>query len=65
MLVEAGPRLASAMLMSGSADYLYAFVAPLSGDPGAPGWQDGVTIPAGLLKASLVGADALYQGHLG
>ena len=65
VLVEAGPRLASAMLMSGSADYLYAFVAPLSGDPGAPGWQDGVTIPAGLLKASLVGADALYQGHLG
>jgi diaminohydroxyphosphoribosylaminopyrimidine deaminase/5-amino-6-(5-phosphoribosylamino)uracil reductase len=65
VLVEAGPRLASAMLMAGSADYLYAFVAPLSGDPGAPGWQDGVTIPAGLLKASLVGSDALYQGHLG
>jgi diaminohydroxyphosphoribosylaminopyrimidine deaminase/5-amino-6-(5-phosphoribosylamino)uracil reductase len=65
VLVEAGPRLASAMLMTGSADYLYAFMAPLSGDPGAPGWQDGVTIPAGLLKASLVGADALYQGHLG
>ena len=65
VLVEAGPRLASAMLMTGSADYLYAFVAPLSGEPGAPGWQDGVTIPAGLLKASLVGSDALYQGHLG
>jgi diaminohydroxyphosphoribosylaminopyrimidine deaminase/5-amino-6-(5-phosphoribosylamino)uracil reductase len=65
VLVEAGPRLASAMLMAGCADYLYAFVAPLSGDPGAPGWQDGVTIPAGLLKASLVGSDALYQGHLG
>jgi diaminohydroxyphosphoribosylaminopyrimidine deaminase/5-amino-6-(5-phosphoribosylamino)uracil reductase len=65
VLVEAGPRLASAMLSSGSADYLYAFVAPRSGDPAAPGWQDGVTLPAGVLRTSLVGSDALYQGYLG
>ncbi|MGA0028840.1 MAG: hypothetical protein ACO3IG_02625, partial [Opitutales bacterium] len=65
VLVEAGPRLASAMLSSGSADYLYAFVAPCSGDPAAPGWQDGVTLPAGVLRTSLVGSDALYQGYLG
>jgi len=65
VLVEAGPRLASAMLSSRSADYLYAFVAPRSGDPAAAGWQDGVTIPAGALRTSLVGSDALYQGHLG
>ena len=64
VLVEAGPRLASSMLASGVADYLYAFVAPRSGDPEAPGWQDGVTIPEGALRASLVGSDALYQGHL-
>jgi diaminohydroxyphosphoribosylaminopyrimidine deaminase/5-amino-6-(5-phosphoribosylamino)uracil reductase len=65
VLVEAGPRLASAMLSAGSADYLYAFVAPRTGEPGAPGWQDGATIPEGALRASLMGSDALYQGHLG
>ena len=64
VLVEAGPRLAASLLATGAADYLYAFVAPRSGDPTAPGWQDGVTIPAGLLRASLVGSDALYQGRL-
>jgi diaminohydroxyphosphoribosylaminopyrimidine deaminase/5-amino-6-(5-phosphoribosylamino)uracil reductase len=64
VLVEAGPRLAASMLATGAADYLYAFVAPRSGDPEAPGWQDGVTLPAGLLWASLVGSDALYQGRL-
>jgi diaminohydroxyphosphoribosylaminopyrimidine deaminase/5-amino-6-(5-phosphoribosylamino)uracil reductase len=64
VLVEAGPRLAASLLATGAADYLYAFVAPRSGDPTAPGWQDGVTLPAGLLRASLVGSDALYQGRL-
>jgi diaminohydroxyphosphoribosylaminopyrimidine deaminase/5-amino-6-(5-phosphoribosylamino)uracil reductase len=64
VLVEAGPRLAASLLAPGAADYLYAFVAPRSGDPTAPGWQDGVTLPAGLLRASLVGSDALYQGRL-
>ncbi len=64
VLVEAGPRLAASMLAAGAADYLYAFVAPRSGDPTAPGWQDGVTLPTGLLRASLVGSDALYQGRL-
>ena len=65
VLVEAGPRLASAMLSAGSADYLYAFVAPRTGDPAARGWHDGVSIPAGALRTSLVGSDALYQGYLG
>ena len=64
VLVEAGPRLAASMLAAGAADYLYAFVAPRSGDSTAPGWQDGVTLPTGLLRASLVGSDALYQGRL-
>ncbi len=64
VLVEAGPRLAASMLATGAADYLYAFVAPRSGDPTANGWQDGVTLQAGLLRASLVGSDALYQGRL-
>jgi diaminohydroxyphosphoribosylaminopyrimidine deaminase/5-amino-6-(5-phosphoribosylamino)uracil reductase len=64
VLIEAGPRLAASLLATGAADYLYAFVAPRSGDPTAPGWQDGVTLPAGLLRASLVGSDALYQGRL-
>jgi diaminohydroxyphosphoribosylaminopyrimidine deaminase/5-amino-6-(5-phosphoribosylamino)uracil reductase len=65
ILTEAGPRLASALLAAGSADYLYAFVAPRTGDPEAPSWHEGVTLPAGSLRATLVGADALYQGHLG
>jgi diaminohydroxyphosphoribosylaminopyrimidine deaminase/5-amino-6-(5-phosphoribosylamino)uracil reductase len=65
VLVEAGPRLASAMLSAGSADYLYAFIAPRTGDPAARGWHDGVSIPAGALRTSLVGSDALYQGYLG
>jgi len=64
VLIEAGPRLAASLQATGAADYLYAFVAPRSGDPTAPGWQDGVTLPAGLLRASLVGSDALYQGRL-
>jgi hypothetical protein len=53
------------MLSAGSADYLYAFVAPRTGDPAARGWHDGVSIPAGALRTSLVGSDALYQGYLG
>ncbi len=64
VLVEAGPRLAASLLATGAAAYLYAFVAPRSGDPTASSWQDGVTFPAGLLRASLVGSDALYQGRL-
>ena len=65
VLIEAGPRLASSMLAAGSADYLYAFVAPRTGDPEAPSWHDGVSLPAMGLRTSLVGADALYQGFLG
>ena len=65
VLVEAGPRLASAMLAGGSADYLYAFVAPRTGEPDAPSWHEGVVLPSGGLRASLVGSDALYQGYLG
>ena len=65
VLVEAGPRLASSMLAAGAADYLYAFVAPRTGDPEAPSWHDGVSLPAGGLRASLVGSDALCQGYLG
>ncbi len=65
VLVEAGPRLASAMLAAGSADYLYAFVAPRTGDPEAPSWHEGVALPGGALRTSLVGSDALYQGYLG
>jgi diaminohydroxyphosphoribosylaminopyrimidine deaminase/5-amino-6-(5-phosphoribosylamino)uracil reductase len=65
VLVEAGPRLASAMLSVGSADYLYAFLAPLTGDPAAPCWHEGVSLPEGALRASLVGSDALFEGYLG
>ena len=65
VLIEAGPRLASAMLAAGSADYLYAFVAPRTGDPETPSWHDGVSLPVGGLQVSLVGSDALYQGSLG
>lgn len=65
VLIEAGPRLASAMLAEGSAHYLYAFVAPRTGAPEAPSWHGGMALPAGGLRTSLVGADALYQGYLG
>ena len=65
VLIEAGPRLASALLAAGSVDYLYAFVAPRTGDPEAPCWHDGVALPVGGLRTSLIGVDALYQGHLG
>ncbi len=65
VLVEAGPRLASAMLSAGFGNYLYAFVAPRTGDAEAPSWHDGVVLPVGGLRTSLVGSDALYQGHLG
>jgi len=64
VLVEAGPRLASSLLIGGAADYVYAFVAPRSGDREAPGWQEGMPIPPGRLRASQVGVDVLYQGHL-
>ena len=65
VLIEAGPRLASIMLSAGAADYLYAFVAPRTGAPEAPSWHDGMALPAGGLRTSLLGADALYQGYLG
>lgn len=65
VLVEAGPRLASALLAAGAADYLYAFVAPRTGDPEAPSWYEGASLPAGRLRTSPSGEDALYQGYLG
>ncbi len=65
VLIEGGPRIASAILTAGAADYLYAFVAPRTGDPEAPSWHEGVTLPTGGLRVSLVGSDALYQGSLG
>ena len=65
VLIEGGPRLASALLSTGAVDYLYAFVAPRTGDPEAPNWLEGVTLPAGALKSSLVGSDALLEGYLG
>jgi len=65
VLVEAGPRLAAALLSAGTADYLYAFVAPRTGDPSALSWHEGMTLPQGGLGTSLVGSDALYQGYLG
>ena len=65
VLVEAGPRLAAALLSAGTADYLYAFVAPRTGDPSAPSWHEGMTLPQGGLGTSLVGSEALYQGYLG
>lgn len=64
VLIEAGPRLASALLSAGAVDYLYAFVAPRTGDPEAPSWHEGAAFPAGGLRASQVGVDALYQGYL-
>ena len=65
VLVEAGPRLASALLAAGAADYLYAFVAPRTGDPESPSWYEGASLPAGRLRTSPSGEDALYQGYLG
>jgi diaminohydroxyphosphoribosylaminopyrimidine deaminase/5-amino-6-(5-phosphoribosylamino)uracil reductase len=65
VLIEGGPRLASSMLAAGAADYLYAFVAPRTGDPETPSWHDGLALPIGGLQVSLVGSDALYQGALG
>lgn len=64
VLIEAGPRLASAMLSARFADYLYAFVAPRTGEVGAPCWHEGMANPSTGLRASMVGSDALYQGHL-
>lgn len=64
VLIEAGPRLASALVATGLADYLYAFVAPRAGDSAAPAWYAGATLPGRGLRASLVGADALYEGPL-
>lgn len=65
VLIEAGPRLASAILASRAADYLYALVAPRTGEAAAPSWHEGAVLPLGGLRTSLVGVDALYQGYLG
>jgi diaminohydroxyphosphoribosylaminopyrimidine deaminase/5-amino-6-(5-phosphoribosylamino)uracil reductase len=65
VLIEGGPRLASALLAAGAVDYLYAFVAPRTGDPAAPSWHEGASLPAGRLRASLAGSDVLWQGFLG
>jgi len=66
VLIEAGPRFASALLQTGAADYLLAYVAPrLGGDPDSPPWFDGVEFPLRAGRTSLLGQDALFQGYLG
>ncbi|MEY3837370.1 MAG: Riboflavin biosynthesis protein RibD [Verrucomicrobiota bacterium] len=66
VLIEAGPRFASALLRAGAADYLFAYVAPrLGGDPESPTWFEGVDFPLMAGKTSLFGQDALFRGYLG
>ena len=66
VLIEAGPRFASALLREGAADYLFAYVAPrLGGDPESPTWFEGVDFPLMAGKTSLFGQDALFRGYLG
>ena len=64
VLIEAGPRLAASMLRSDFPDYLYAFVAPRTGDPEAPCWHEGVELRPGLLRPTLYGTDVGLAGYL-
>ena len=65
VLVEAGPRLASAMLRAGGAHYLYAYVSPRTGDPDSPAWHEGVDLSGGVFRTSVLGQDALFEGFVG
>lgn len=66
VLLEGGPRLASAVLHAGFADYLFAYVAPrLDGDPDSPAWYDGADLPIAEVKTFAFGQDALFRGYLG
>jgi diaminohydroxyphosphoribosylaminopyrimidine deaminase/5-amino-6-(5-phosphoribosylamino)uracil reductase len=66
VLIEAGPRFASALLREGAADYLFAYVAPrLGGDPESPSWFEGVDFPLMAGTTTLFGQDALFRGYLG
>lgn len=66
VLLESGPRLASAVLAAGFADYLFAYVAPrLDGDPEAPAWFADVSLPFVEVQAAVLGRDVLFRGYLG
>lgn len=64
VLVEAGPRLAAAMIAEGSPDYLFAYVAPRLGDPTSPVWSEGGVFTLGAAQTACLGPDALFRGYL-
>ena len=66
VLIEAGPRLSSALLQGAFADYLFAYVSPrLRGDPDSPVWFEGAELPIVAVRTSALGQDALFRGYLG
>jgi diaminohydroxyphosphoribosylaminopyrimidine deaminase/5-amino-6-(5-phosphoribosylamino)uracil reductase len=65
VLVEAGPRLSAALLEEGSADYLFAYVAPrFSGNPASPVWAASAVGQLVDPRVQVFGQDALYRGYL-
>ena len=65
VLIEAGPRLAASLLGDGSVHYLLAYVAPRTGDSASPVWHEGVDLSGWVMRTSVLGQDALFQGFLG
>lgn len=65
VMVEAGPRLASAMLEEGEADMLFAYVAPkLGGDPAHGPWFGSASLPLEEVRTQKLGQDVLFRGRI-
>ncbi len=65
VLVEAGPRLAAALLEEHRADYLFAYVAPMfTGNPASPVWASSAVGQLIEPRVQAFGQDALFRGYL-
>ena len=63
--IEAGPRLASAIIAEGVADYLFAYYAPtLEGHPDSPAWTEGEMPQLLDGRTQVLGQDVLFRGYL-
>ncbi len=65
VMIEAGPRLAVAMLQAGAADMLFAYVAPrLGGDPNHSPWFGSADLGLSDVTTIPMGKDVFFRGRV-